>query len=218
MKRIGEYKDAALATLKGRWSDAVIITLIYFAVTYIFGLCLSGIGTVTKVNAISIVSILLLPLMWGYAIFFLNLVRNDNAGKNTLFDGFKSGKYGRLFTTLLIGTLIEAVGFALFIIPGIILALMYSQVCFIMKDDENIKNMDALKLSADMMKGHKMELFWLTLSFIGWLILAMITFGIGMLWLNPYIYTTLAHYYEDLKADYAARQNGAAVQGDNYAK
>jgi uncharacterized membrane protein len=53
----------------------------------------------------------------------------------------------------------------------------------------------------EMMKGHKMELFMLWLSFLGWIILAMLTCGFGFLFLEPYMYTTLAHYYEDLKAE-----------------
>ena len=67
-----------------------------------------------------------------------------------------------------------------------------------------MKYMAALKLSAKMMKGHLWQFFLLNLSFIGWVLLALLTFGIGMLWLNPYIYTTWAHYYEDLKEEYEA--------------
>jgi uncharacterized membrane protein len=51
------------------------------------------------------------------------------------------------------------------------------------------------------MKGHKAKLFWLNLSFIGWIILAILTFGIGLLLLLPYFNTTLAYFYEDLKAE-----------------
>ena len=54
---------------------------------------------------------------------------------------------------------------------------------------------------ANMMKGHKMQLFLLYLSFIGWAILAILTLGIGYLFLFPYMYTTVAHYYEDLKSE-----------------
>ena len=60
-----------------------------------------------------------------------------------------------------------------------------------------------MKKSAEMMKGHKMELFWLMLSFIGWAILSILTFGFGFIFLLPYMYSTLSHYYEDLKAENA---------------
>ena len=46
------------------------------------------------------------------------------------------------------------------------------------------------------------DLFWLYLSFIGWGILCLFTAGIGFLWLGPYIETSVAAFYEDVKADY----------------
>ena len=69
-----------------------------------------------------------------------------------------------------------------------------------MKDDKQISAADAMKKSVQMMKGHKMELFWLLLSFIGWGILCILTLGFGFIFLLPYMYSTMAHYYEDLKA------------------
>jgi uncharacterized membrane protein len=78
---------------------------------------------------------------------------------------------------------------------------MLSQVEFVMEDDKEIGYLDAMKRSVDLMKGHKAKLFWLILSFIGWIILAILTFGIGLLLLLPYFNTTLAYFYEDLKAE-----------------
>ena len=69
------------------------------------------------------------------------------------------------------------------------------------KIHEQIGAVDALKKSWSMMKDHKAEMFWLGLSFIGWMILSMFTLGIGFLFLAPYMYTTFAHFYEDLKAE-----------------
>ena len=53
-----------------------------------------------------------------------------------------------------------------------------------------------------MMDGHKMDLFLLILSFIGWFLLSILTLGIGLLWLIPYMYTSIAHFYEQLKAEH----------------
>jgi uncharacterized membrane protein len=49
------------------------------------------------------------------------------------------------------------------------------------------------------MMGHKGKLFVLYLSFIGWFLLSCITCGVGFLWLVPYVQTTLANFYDDLK-------------------
>ena len=62
--------------------------------------------------------------------------------------------------------------------------------------------MDTLRLSRRMMEGHKMQLFKLQLSFIGWILLNVLTLGIGMLWLMPYMMTTLAAFYQDVRNEY----------------
>ena len=48
------------------------------------------------------------------------------------------------------------------------------------------------------MVGHKWRLFVLQLSFLGWDILASLSFGIGNLWLTPYKNATYAAFYKDL--------------------
>ena len=70
---------------------------------------------------------------------------------------------------------------------------------FILQDDPTISGNAAIEKSMRMMDGHKMDLFWLFLSFIGWIILSIMTFGIGFILLEPYINTSVAHFYEDLK-------------------
>lgn len=61
-----------------------------------------------------------------------------------------------------------------------------------------------------MMDGHKLDLFLLELSFIGWYLLGILTLCIGYLWIVPYQYTTMAVFYEDVKAEYEAKQQIAA--------
>ena len=72
---------------------------------------------------------------------------------------------------------------------------------FILKDDKEISAIDAMKKSWAMTDGHKADLIWLFLSFLGWMILSFFTLGIGFLFLYPYMQSALAHAYEDLKQD-----------------
>lgn len=53
-----------------------------------------------------------------------------------------------------------------------------------------------------MMRGHKLELFLLHLSFIGWALLCVLTLGIGLFWLVPYVQASQAAFYEDVKEEY----------------
>ena len=54
-----------------------------------------------------------------------------------------------------------------------------------------------------MMKGHKFDLFFLQLSFIGWGILSVFTGGIGLLWLMPYMMSAQAAFYQDIKQNFS---------------
>mgnify|MGYP002591125050 FL=1 len=71
---------------------------------------------------------------------------------------------------------------------------------FILKDEPEMKNNAAIEKSMAMMEGNKMKLFMLDLSFIGWAILCLFTFGIGFFFLQPYMQASHAAFYEDLKA------------------
>ncbi|MGX4600515.1 DUF975 family protein [Faecalimicrobium sp. JNUCC 81] len=72
---------------------------------------------------------------------------------------------------------------------------MFSQVYFILAQDPSIGVIECLQRSSEMMKGHKLDLFILELSFIGWLILCIFTLGIGFLWYQM----TLTNFYLNLK-------------------
>jgi uncharacterized membrane protein len=71
---------------------------------------------------------------------------------------------------------------------------------YILHDNPEMGVSDSLRRSQQMMKGFKTKLFLLDLSFIGWLLLGFITFGIGLLWVCPYMATARAKFYEELKA------------------
>ena len=85
------------------------------------------------------------------------------------------------------------------IIPGVIKAYSYAMTDFILKDKPEMKNNAAIEKSMAMMDGYKMKLFLLDLSFIGWFILCLFTFGIGFFFLQPYIQVAHAAFYENLK-------------------
>ena len=68
----------------------------------------------------------------------------------------------------------------------------------------------AINESMRLMQGHKMKLFLLILSFIGWGLLCLLTFGVGFLLLTPYMTTTMARFYQDLLDEDAARKQALA--------
>lgn len=193
------FREAAWSQLTGKWQPAVIFSLVYMAIV----LVINYVGT--KNDYISFLSMLLLfPLQYGAAVAFLGFKRTGVDVKiGDMFVGFND--YGRVFVTILLQTLYIVLWSLLLVVPGIIKAISYSQTIYILKDNPELKFNGAIERSMAMMEGHKMEAFLLGISFIGWLLLGVLTLGIGMLWVTPYMSTAYAHFYDYVKEDYERR-------------
>lgn len=132
----------------------------------------------------------------GYARFNLDLVEGNPLMVTTLFDGFKN--WGSVVLTFALQTLIVFLKTLLFIIPGIMASYDYAMVRYILAENPHIGAKEALATSKRMMRGHRMELFCLQMSFFGWILLCVLTCGIGTIWLNPYMEATNANFYKAL--------------------
>lgn len=205
MESFSVYKDRALASLKGKWDKGVIATVIYLAIVGCGSQVVSSVFGPKAGAVLSLVFYLVcIPLIWGISVYFLRLIRKEDIAYGHLFDGYK-GNWQRIFSTTLLQYIYAFLWSLLLIVPGIIKSISYSMTPYILKDNPELSGNAAIEKSMQMMEGHKMEFFLLELSFIGWIILGMITFGIGMLLVEPYMMTTLAHYYEDLKNEQSVK-------------
>ena len=108
--------------------------------------------------------------------------------------------FGNTLVAYLLVALYTFLWTLLLIIPGIIAAYSYSMTFYILADNPDLKGDDARKMSMEMMNGHKMDLFLLHLSYIGWIILCILTFGILYFWVLPWIINATAIFYDNLKA------------------
>lgn len=153
------------------------------------------------------------PITVGFISYILKLKRNNNAKFVDLFSGFQS--FGKYLVTFLLVSLFTFLWTLLFIIPGIIKGLSYSQALYLIYDNPNMSPKEAIKKSQEMMNGHKKELFILELSFIGWHLLGIITLGIvEIFYVGPYYNSALAIYYENLKpAESNDNSNTETVEG-----
>tara|TARA_B100000683_G_C12298452_1_gene477091 strand:+ start:135 stop:743 length:609 start_codon:yes stop_codon:yes gene_type:complete len=183
--------------LSGNWGQPIGVFSIYLLITIV----LQNIPFIGPIALIFVAG----PLTLGFTIYFLKFLKDEESNLNQLFEGFKN--YGSVLVTYLLYTIYILLWTLLFIIPGIIAQMKYSQVWFIMAEDNEISGNDALKKSKEMMDGFKMQYFLLALSFIGWILLAMLTCGIGLLWVVPYIQTSYAKFYEALKEHHAQNHN-----------
>ena len=91
------------------------------------------------------------------------------------------------------------VGFIIFVVAQILLSAQsyYYKLAYVLAaDNSSLTSKDAVEKSKELMTGKRGKLFCLELSFIGWAILASLAFGIGYLWLLPYIqFATFAFYF-----------------------
>ena len=144
----------------------------------------------------------ILPLTVGYANAMRELlVSRDNDLVNNAFQISFSNYWHKVWSMLWMSILI-GLWSLLFLIPGIIKAFSYAMTPYIVEEYPELQASEAIHRSRMMMRGHKFDLFWLWLSFIGWGILCLFTAGIGYLWLVPYMETAQAAFYEEVKADY----------------
>ncbi|MED1411583.1 MULTISPECIES: DUF975 family protein [Bacillus] len=251
---IGEMKQEALHSLKGKWGLGVGSTILYFILSYVVALAsmlillipgliiffvISGLTGSFEEETLSIgagitFGILYCIMMilsnasygitsYGYTNVLLQISKRDDARVDYLFEGFRGFKrmmktmWAMLAILLYIGTWIPMLLIGLFAFLGeegnvsltiaffVLLAISvvvmivayfsYAMTYYVMIENPDYSVSQAMKESKNLMKGHKLDLFLLWLSFIGWAILAMLTLGIGFLWLSPYMGTTTAHFY-----------------------
>ena len=187
------FRELGWKQLQDRWREPVIYSLVYLIIT----------GVVS--GSFSVLALLLLPMGYSYSVAFLNDIRNGKEPfkVETLFDGYKD--FMRIFGTTLLMNVYIFLWTLLLIVPGIIKSISYSQTYYVLKDNPELKFNEAIERSMEMMEGHKMQYFLLMLSFIGWIILIILTCGILSLWVTPYMNATFANYYEYVKEEYEKR-------------
>lgn len=144
--------------------------------------------------------ILTFILAVGLANYMVNFITDQPKNFELLFSKFKYWKsliktWFWYFLRIFLWTLA-------LIVPGIIKAYAYSLVPYILNDNPEMDSKEALELSERMMDGHKGELFVLQLSFIGWELLGILTFGILYLWIIPYAQTSQAKFLYEIKTNY----------------
>ena len=213
MKKNQDYKNAALGTLRGNWAPAVVCAIVYVLIAVVISMFQPSVATDDSVTGtqgtMSLVYMLLyifvmLPISLGmYQTFNVLYTEGDNKLTSNMFK-LAFGAYGRNLAGMLLMSVFTLLWTLLFIVPGVIKAIAYSMTPYILKDYPELSPNQAINLSQKMMKGHKFDFFYLVLSFLGWALLCILTLGIGTLWLSPYVYTSFAAFYEDVKKEYLA--------------
>lgn len=231
MKTIKEYKNDALSALKGNWAQAVLAAFAVMVMSELSYVILWGFERLTvssivekgawvmpvimgfmTVVTLSYTFFLILPVTVGMANSFNRLYFKSEGNVLENLKSLSFSDCGRSIAGMLMMSVVTGLYSLLLWVPGVIASLALFLEPYILKDNPELSIMDTLRLSRKMMEGHKWQLFKLQLSFIGWILLCALTLGIGFLWLIPYMMTTMAAFYQDVKAEYfmkEARQESA---------
>lgn len=170
------------------WLMAGVVCLIVGAISSIA----SGIPYIGSLVVTGVMS-------YGMAYVFLNQSRDQQPiNISDVFIAFNSDFLEYFLLGLMI-TIFTTLWSMLFVIPGIVKAYAYSMAYYIKIDNPTWGWKECIDESQKMMDGHKMELFVLDLSFIGWLLVGSFTCGIGMFWVAPYINAAHVKFYETIQ-------------------
>ena len=196
---VKEYiKDDAEVFAKG-FAGALVMFFVIFGFIIMI-VCI--IGTLIDIFVIN-------PVRVGGYNFF-NRQREGTSRFTNIFGGFAHGHYKASVRNMFLKGLYETLWSMLFIIPGIIKSYSYWMVPYITAANPNLSASRAFEISKKTMNGDKWHTFVLQLSFIGWDLLAALTFGVGYYFLAPYKETTYAELYAALKQKAIA--NGIATE------
>jgi len=209
---IRDLTAAARAGLAGNWGKSIGVTLVYG----ILVVCISIVPVIGEVLS----WVLSAPLIVGVTIYFLATLRGRDNRFSQLFEGFNC--FGTAFCAyLLVVLLILAWTLPLGVLVGVAAALLnsplilavlililiavmiplqmrYSLALYVVADDPSVRARQAIGRGIELMKGNywRLGLFWL--RFVGWQLLAVLTLGIGFIWLAPYYMAAMTAFYDDL--------------------
>jgi uncharacterized membrane protein len=205
---LSRIRKSAREALRGNWGMAIVVVLIYIMLSSL-DQWFTGLNNTetdssifTWYDAFSLIWMILTDgaLTLGLTLVFLNLTRYGKVEIEQLFTHFMSGeRYVKSVAVYLLQFIYIVLWSLLLVIPGIVKSYSYAMTFYILNDHPELSPNEAITRSRQMMKGHKLELFALQWSFIGWGLLSILTLGIGFLWLIPYYYAAEAQFYITIK-------------------
>ncbi|MBR2047770.1 MAG: DUF975 family protein [Oscillospiraceae bacterium] len=229
MKRASDFRTIAREALRGKWGIAVLagflamllgsassgapdININYTGNEFSINVghyqqllphvgFLAGAGLVLLLVGIAIAIALFVlsnVVSTGYGKFNLNLVDGENCEINQMFSCFPNWK--TIACAGFLQTLYVLLWSLILIIPGIIASYCYAMTPYILAEHPTLSATEAIEQSKLLMEGNRWRLFCLEFSFIGWGILATLSFGIGYLWLVPYESAARAAFYREISA------------------
>lgn len=222
-----ELKRRAKRALKGSYWKALLVTIVMgitsgstgsvasrdnFNTSYHSGR-LHGVGDKALIFLIASIIIVIvlaigvgIKILIGYHLqvggrrYFIQAAQGD-VNMGYLSYGFNKGRYSGIIKSMFWKDLMIFLWSLLLVIPGIIKSYAYFMVPYIVADNPQIGHKRALELSSQMTNGHKLDIWLLQVSFIGWYLLGMLACFVGIIFVGPYEKSTMAELYLVLRQE-----------------
>ena len=185
-----ELKAAAKTQIRGKIG-------ILFLISFIISLISSGVNVIPVAGSAVCVFVVTPAFALSTIYIYMKVVKGEHPSVGDAFSGFND--FWSSFKVSFLTGLFTMLWSLLLFIPGIIKGLSYSMAMYILAENPGKPALECIEESKQMTKGHKMELFVLELSFLGWALLGVITFGIALIWVIPYMQATYVNAYHKLK-------------------
>lgn len=138
------------------------------------------------------------PIEVGGAEFFAENIEAGPVPFKTIKKGFQN--YGHNFAVLLLRDVYLVLWMMLFLVPGFIKVYSYRMVPYILAEHPELSAAEVITRSREMMNGNKWQAFKMDLSFLGWILLGVLTLGlVNIFWTSPYMQSTQAALYLKLR-------------------
>lgn len=147
------------------------------------------------------------PLLVAGKRYFLKARQGNNTKIGVIGEIFKKGNWLNVGMIMFIKNIYLLLWY-ITIVGGVIKTYEYKMIPYILAENPKIKRKDAFKISKEMMKGNKWKTFLLDISFMGWSLVSVITFGLlNILYVNPYKAATVAELYMVLRNNVIEEKN-----------
>ncbi len=203
MRNASDFRKLARTALKGRWLRTGLILLLaallgasagigsvdvegnldYNSSLQSVGISLEAYRTIFGVAmavmiAVSLVSIFVGALVRVGSFRVCQAVLEGEKPRVGML--FPKGVYWRAVGLKLLSSLLVNLWSLLLVIPGIIASYRYAMAEYFLMQDPSLSPFEAIKRSKAYMRGNKMRMFTLELSFIGWSLLCALPSSIGL--------------------------------------
>lgn len=201
----------------------ILLTIALSIITTPFSVNSTPIGLAIYLLVSLILGLLIGLISAGSCYFYLNICRGREYGIGDLFAAFKMHPDRFLIVSLILTgvqyifeipvliasftvtnenmlyfNIINLICTIAACIVSIILSLHFALSTYLLLDFPEMGAIASMKLSTKLMRGNKGRYFYLCFSFLGWTLLAVLSCGIGLLWVYPYSSMTYTYFYTDV--------------------